>query len=288
MKVFKWMMLAVMLAVILFPQNKVLAATAINENDFIYKDKEGKQYNFIEEPWYTGKTELRYIYDNDTITKRKIKIGDKSSRVLKKYGNTKKKKVKTSDKIYKSIQNDTMCCEYDISLWKTYLEYTYKKSSNKYTLRFYLNSQNKVCTIMYIRNVNKYKKDSRKILKSGITFRAPKGKKITTKKMNGNKVYILPKGTKVILDDSKSNTKDSTLSYKLCRYNTKGIYNGFGLGDLSYSETYLLNDMISSCTTTDGKYKSLKPNKLGKYSYFIMRIWDSNSYRPQYIYFRIK
>ena len=281
------MLVAVVMVMCIFYHNDVEAATTINKSDFVYTDKEGKQYDFIGEPWYTGKTELRYFYSSDIVTKRKIKIGDKSSRVLKKYGKTKKNKVKTSNKIYKSIQNDTMCCEYDISLWKTYLEYSYKKGSNKYTLRFYLNSQNKVCTFMYIRNANKYKKDSRKVLQSGITFEAPGNKKIKTKKINGNKVYILPKRTKVTLDSSKSNTKDSTLSYKLCRYNKKGIYNGFGLGDLAYSETYIIDDMISSCTTTDGKYKSLKLNKLGKYSYFIMRIWDSNSCKPQYIYFRI-
>lgn len=72
-------------------------------------------------------------------TKRNVKIGSTESYVKKKYGKTSKVKVKQNEKLYKCIKyND---CGKDTSAWKNYLEYIYKKGSDKYRLRFYLDKK---------------------------------------------------------------------------------------------------------------------------------------------------
>lgn len=58
--------------------------------------------------------------------------------------------------------------------------------------------KNKVVAIVYTKNLDQfYEYPNKEATAPKLTFQAPKGEKITTKKINGKKVYLLPRGTKI-------------------------------------------------------------------------------------------
>ena len=204
-------------------------------------------------------------------TNRNVKIGSTESYVKKKYGKTSKVKVKQNEKLYKCIKyND---CGRNTSAWKNYLEYIYKKGSDKYKLRFYLDKKNKVTAIAYIRNLEKFYNYPNKELKAGLKFQAPKGKKVTTKTINGKKVYMVPKGTKIKYNEQ------GRFYFSLDIYGVYGQviggYDGDNFGGENDLETIAMGEYIYH----NGKQVNMK--KLGKHLYFVLKCIPVRPWNPE-------
>lgn len=236
-------------------------------------------------------------------TNRNVKIGSTESYVKKQYGKTSKVKVKQNERFYKQMKYNQ--CGTDISIWKTYLDYNLKKGNDKYKIRFYLDKKNKVTAIVYIKNLNKFYNYPNKELNPGLTFQAPNGKKVTTKTINGKKVYMIPRGTKIkFKKGSMTKTEFNKVSYYISMYDVYGKQMGYYDRDWfpdstghaviqgkSYDfETILADDMYYS----NGKEMNIK--KLGKYLYFTLHCNDAwsdgqnikRNKAPKVYYFKFK
>lgn len=229
---------------------------------------------------------------NKVKTRRGIKLGSSLSYVKKKYGWAKKQKVKSTDK---HIEYMTYCCNTeDISQWKNYVEYTYKNNGT-YKIRFYLNKKDKVEAILFAKNLHKTKLLSGKKVKSGLTFKAPKGKKIKTKTIAGKKVYLLPKGTKVYINSKKCNlSKSSRTIWDMYCYERNGSLGGSLLRrEFNLKAKPSIDKIIASMDALplrgDDKITYLNPKKLGKYRYFCITMREKGvvGSRSEFIYFRI-
>lgn len=136
---------------------------------------------------------------SDIKTRRNVKFGSSESYVKKQYGKTKKVKVTKKETYYKLIKYNHP--NVDVSTWKSYLEYTYKKSGDNYKIRFYLDKKNKVTAVIYLKNLEKFYKYPNEEFGSGLSFVPPKGEKVTVKTVNGKKVHMLPRGTKIYFEN---------------------------------------------------------------------------------------
>lgn len=279
-------LMAIMFALTFFPANVAFAAPKkMSLEDFYYYLPDGSDWSFMEVEDEGPRMEL---LGEDCKTKRGIKVGDKASKVTSKYGKTTKKKVSNKDSFTKFMSYYSEYYEKDTSKWKYYLEYTYKKGTkNSRTLRFYLNAKNKVVDVLYIHRIN-YFKLNKKSIDIDLKFVAPKGKKITTKKIGGKKVQILPNGTKIKYNNKKVPKDSWGYNYGLM-FDIKQINNkGKEIGKLDYPITIgfiknnsvfdeLLEREMNSVSAKDGAYKGdLDMNKLGKYKYFKMTIYDND------------
>ena len=102
------------------------------------KDNESWWYSY----WKAIDTKSKIKYT--VKTKRNVKIGSTESYVKKQYGNTSKIKVNGKDGFYILIKYNYF--QIDVSAWKNYLEYNYKKGSDNYKIRFYLDKKShRIC-----------------------------------------------------------------------------------------------------------------------------------------------
>ncbi len=306
MKRFTWGLLAIAVIIMMFPAGKVSAAAHLKQKDFVFK-VDGKKYDFInkvsakDETYYwvqqsvTDKSGYVKGENSSFMTNRKIKFYSKASTVIKKYGKVKKKKVTSKETFQKFMKYNGFTV--DTSQWKKYLEYSYKKGKNQYKLRFYLNKKDKVVAVVYLKNLNGFEKYPDKEMETGLKFTAPKGKKVTTKKICGKKVYFLPKGTKISFDQSKINFDLGGQDYWFYQYDKYGKRkaDAGGLAPFFFDEEYVIDDLISDCYKWNAKKQKytnqkLNINKLGSYRYFVIRFWNDGCEHlaPQVYYIRIK
>lgn len=279
-------------------QNAQAAPAKLSIKDFYYTSS-GYETTFMEKDDDYSGTLAVYTY-KEMKTHRGIKVGSKLSAVKSKYGNAAKKKFNTKDSLNKYIKEYYFAYGIDFSKWKSYVEYAYKKNTkNDRRLRFYLDKKDKVTAIVYIYKYKTYKLTKKKVKSIGLSFQAPKGKKITTKTINGKKVQILPAGTKLKYKQSKVpefgilgyvNLYDSKNG--LCGYTSIPINFTWSFMNGQDIETFL--DQSSFLTIKPSNGQLVKPNlkKLGKYNYFELIIYDNNQKGgydlPLRYYFRLE
>lgn len=312
MKQWMTLALAVMMLVTAVPMGNVEAkAKKLSKKDFEIT-RDGKKDNFLTlskefeaSHWYfykiTDTKNSKYVKEGNfknVKTKRNVKMGSTETAVMKQYGKAKKKKVSKTEKCFKQIKYGQPAV--DTSAWKNYLEYTYKQGKDNYKIRFYLNKKNKVTAIVYIKNLNKFYNYPNKEVDAGLRFKAPSGKKITTKTIGGKKVYIIPKGTKIYYDKKYEDQKKDCTFY-CCQYDVYGEVKAMSGGEENPPSSGKIEGMIEDyCAIRDLKkggwkmnskneLQKLNINKLGKYRYFMMEFYSwSGELAPQIIYFRYK
>lgn len=326
MKKWKQMIVATFmlaLLIVLLPAGSVQAAGSspakLGKKDFVYT-VDGQKNDFLKQAenkevyWYwfieTTGTDTKGRLNNMTLG-RKVKIGvSTEAYVRKKFGDTAKKKVSKKEKFYKHMKYEQP--GYDISIWKSYLEYSYREGKNEYKLRFYLNNKNKVAGAMYFKNPKKVYNYPDKELDVGLTFQAPKGKKVSTKTINGKKVYLIPRGTKIKLKKNAMSKKEyGRIVPSISIWNTYGEQCGAdtsAMFDAAYPElkqgkSYdLQNTLLSEWVKLWSDSSDNIPfdmKKLGKYLYFTMKFdvrsewngqtWQTNRTKsPAIYYFKFK
>lgn len=275
-------LMAALLVTAVVPAQIAFAAPAqMTLDDFYYYLSDGSDWSFMEVEDEGPRMEL---LGEGCKTKRGIKVGDKASTVISKYGKVAKKKVNNKDSFTKFMSYYSEYYEINTSKWKYYLEYTFKKGTkNSRTLRFYLNAKNKVVDVLYIHRI-KFFKINKKGIDIDLKFVAPKGEKITTKKIAGKKVQFLPYGTTMKYDKKKVPKDSWGLMFDISQINNKGkeignvdypITIGFINNNIVFEE--FLEKEMNSVSAKDGAYKGdLNMSKLGKYKYFKMAIYDNN------------
>lgn len=305
--------LTVVIMVVSMGSAEVKSATPkkLGKSDFVYTCS-GKKTDFLK--FSKDHDYSYYVYASltaqgnqckgsikDFKTKRKVKEGSTLAFVKKKYGNQKLKKIKSTTGFYKGVKYDAP--QLDISSWKNYLTYSYKSGKNTYNLIFCFNKKNKVVGILYLKNEKQLKKYPNKEVNIGLKFKAPKGKKVTTKKIGGKKVYLLPKGTTVNYDEKY---KDKN-GYCECTYTQYDIYGNvkawtdgaYGLpsgkledGSLKYCYLWDYEKQVPIYKDKEAnELQFINMNKLGKYRYFTLYIYQFDSgnkeeLAPQIIYFK--
>lgn len=188
--------------------------------------------------------------------------------------------VGKKDIVYKYYKYDPSGHGLDISTWKKYLDYNYKKGSDQYKIRFYLNAKNKVTAIFFIKNIDTFYAYPNKEVKCGMVFKTPKGKKVSKKKINGKTVYLVPKGTKISFNSNRSKLalKQMYLDYFLS-YNKYGkSVHGLRTGAPLKGQNYILEKSLKTIGVND--YKS------SKYLYHVIA-FGSNGYAPYIFYYKI-
>lgn len=310
MKQWMTLALAVMMLVTAVPMGNVEAkAKKLSKKDFQYT-VDGKKQDFLTESkeygwwWHVFYDIPESKYCKGAVatvkTKRGIKLGSTEAKVTKQYGKTTKKKVSKTERFFKTIKYDFPTI--DTSNWKNYLEYTYKKGKDNYKLRFYLDKKNKVTAFAYFKNLHKTYNYPNKEAKSGIYFKAPSGKKVTTKIIGGKKVYIIPKGTKVCQNKKKRNiifdgvgiSQYSVKGKLIATSDTEGIPNGEKIEEV-LKWAYLWDAKKGEPVWSNPERREVKhvnPKKLGSYRYFIIACYENDGSEgavklaPQIIYFR--
>lgn len=287
------LMLAVVVLVAMVPAGKVEAKSPakLSAKDFVFTGN-GEKTDFIE----MSKNSTAYygIWAKDVDSKigfktnRGIKFGSTAATVKKKYGSAEKKTFKTTETAFKNVKYKAP--GYDYSTWKSYLEYSYKNGSDTYKIRFYLNKNNKVEAVFYLKNLKNFYKYPNKQFnyKSAVTLKAPTGKKITTKTIDGKKVLMVPKGTKFV--SKYADNFNYCMIYQIgTDGNVKAQFDGaYFISNYSNGKDYncTLDTMLADCYTDDGYLNS---KKLGKYKYFVLEVWDQNGkYAPSITYFKFK
>lgn len=275
-------------------QAKSKSPAKLTTKDFISTGKGGKKVDFFKNSktasayWYCIFTDTD-VKDKDQViysTNRGVKPKSTEAYVKKQYGNTTKRKVDQKERYYKCMKYESVLA--DLSLWKNYLEYNYNNKGNNYKIRFYLDAKNKVSAIAYIKNLNRFYNYPNKEINAGLIFKAPRGKAVSTKKINGKKVYMLPKGTKI-----RFNKPIRTLIW-LQMYDPYGECiagaPGYGIGyGLKHGKDYdLENQLNKKLMDLKNPSKNVNIRKMGKYLYFCLRVQGSNTTAPAHYYFRFK
>lgn len=311
MKQWMTLALAVMMLVTAVPMGNVEAkAKKLSKKDFQYT-VDGKKHNFLTEAKeYEEIDACLYEYPdtrngkskkyckgtvNTVKTKRNIKWGSTETAVMKQYGKTKKKKVSKTERYFKYIKYAWYTI--DTSAWKNYLEYNYKQGKDNYKIRFYLDKKDTVTAITYIKNLNKFYNYPNKEAESGIYFKAPSGKKVTTKIIGGKKVYIIPKGTRVCQNKKKRNIIGDGV--RISQYGMKGELKAASEQE-GIPNGEKIEEVLKWAFLWDAKKdelvwsKRVNPKKLGSYRYFTIACYEivggegSVELAPQIIYFRYK
>lgn len=300
------MVLVVMLMAVSVGTVEAKQAAKLGGSDFVYTVS-GKKKDFINSSkdqscsyvvysTVTKGTDCKGASKNFT-TKRKVKEGSTEAFVKKKYGSQKKKKITSKTGFYKGVKYDEP--QIDTSSWKSYLAYGYKKGKDSYKLVFCLNKKNKVSGIIYMKNASKLTQYPNKAINMGIKFEAPEGKKVTTKKIGGKKVYMIPKGTKVYYDEKKASANGGVD----CSYRQYDVYGNLkASSDTDAPPTGKLEDAVKWCYLWDSKKGAPKEKngeiqwidmeKLGKYRYFTLRFFQvycpegQKELAPQIVYFK--
>lgn len=239
----------------------------------------------------TGSWYYEYFVKTSNIkTNRGIKMNDTASRVMKKYGKTTKHQFLAKENFHKYLKYYQIAL--DTSSYKSYLDYSYKKKGDKYTLRFYLDSNDKVVAIFYIQNIQKIKLASGTV-NVKLKYRVPKGKKISTKIIDGKKVSIVPKGTRI--STNPSDQKERGVIYLIDK---KGnvIANPYPIINCFFNDE-TLDKAITYVPKWDykkmvRKNENLRLSKLGSYKYFML-VYNDYSYgsalkKPKIYYFRFQ
>lgn len=304
MKKWKQLIAAVLtlaMLVTLMPAESVKAAgtepAKLSAEDFVFISDE-KNYDFWENSkddetyfaWVYKKTDTKGGNSTDT-TNRKVKLGSTEAFVKKQYGNATKVKVNKKDRIYKYLKYGYP--EVDVSIWKNYLEYTYKSGKDTYKIRFYLGKKNKVAAIVYIKNLKKIYNYPNKEINPGLTFLAPNGEKIATQKINGKTVYMVPRGTKIEV------TEYLYTFTGIYRHDVYGnIINRPGIQDhieVAPGQSYDLETVINGNLSSWGMEEEymLDFDNLGEYLFFEIYVdgeqdWPSETYTtaPKHYYFK--
>lgn len=273
---------------------------AMSKKDFTYtyvNSGDAMSFTDMDEP--DGRAV--FLTDKNIKTKRGIKIGSTLSSVKNKYGSTSKKKFDNKESFNKYIRQYDFTYGVSSSKWKNYVEYAYKKNTKSdRRLRFYLDKNDKVTAITYIYKHKKFKLTN-KTVDIGFSFKAPSGKKITTKTVGGKKVQVLPADTRIKY--SKSKLPEFGILADILQVDTKGRDCAKSLIslNLNYSLSYksgtkitnvMKNAMIMKFDPATGIYKnSLNLKKLGKYNYFKFIIYDNDPTggydKPAIYYFRL-
>ncbi len=299
MKKWKQKIAAVLVPVIfatLIPAGNVQAKSKdpakLGAKDFVYAEN-GKKRDFLEqskdgETWWVFccvDADIRHDKKHKAekwTTNRKVKLGSTGSYVKRQYGKTARKKVKKTEDFYKAVKYEVLTA--DISVWKSYLEYNYKDGSDRYMMRFYLDKKNKVTAIAFIKNLNKYKNYPNKEVDPGLTFQPPKGEKVTTEIINGKKVFMIPRGSKVKL-------KRMETSAQLTMYDVYGKIkrqtfvtslrcgNVNGNDSVQNGKSYDFEEVVNATIASYGQ--KLNFNKLGKYLYFTLWMNGKESYNSK-------
>lgn len=272
-------------------QAKGKSPAKLGAKDFVYTEG-GKKTDVIKasknnETWWDmfwKTTDTKSKHKDREKTKRNVKIGSTEAYVKKQYGNTSKVKVNGKDRFYNTIKYGYF--QIDISIWKNYLEYNYKKGNDNYKIRFYLDKKNKVTAFVYIKNLNKYPKYPNKEINPGLKFQPPKGKKVTTKTINGKKVFMIPRGSKVKF--KKINTGMCLSMYDVygnIKRQSETDYLQTGVdGDYAVrnGKNYDFETIINETITYEySGEKKLNFDKLGKYLYFTLWFDGERSYNSK-------
>lgn len=294
-----WVLVFVILATFAPVQNVEAKGPAkLKAKDFIFTNDKGKKEDIIKlsKEYDTFYNYYLEVIDNKdrkgniknikkVTTSRKVKIGSKESYVKKQYGKTQKKKINKKEKFYKYMKYNL--CE-NISACKSYLEYNYTKGKDKYKIRFYLDKKNKVTGIMYLKNLQNFYNYPNKEANPGLSFQAPKGKKVTTKTIDGKKVYMVPKGTKI-------KCKNGSLMMYMHMYDVYGKYKGIiyadDFGFIKKGKSYDLAKTINQYMVNKKGKGMINTKKLGKYLYFAVYFDDFDdmqSVAPAVYYFKFK
>lgn len=296
----RWMagILALVLILAAIPvQNVSAAPKALSMEDFYYYSSGHKMF------FDDDNCNLAILAGKTQKTYRGIKVGNKLSEVKKKYGKA-KKKLGAADSFNKYIE------EYDFvygfsyggtfSKWKSFVEYTYKKNTKEdRRLRFYLDKNDKVAAIVYIRSYKKLKLTNKTVKNIDLSFQAPKGKKITVKTIGGKKVQMLPAGSKMIYNQSK--VPEFGILGEIFMYDTKNRVCGQTIMPMNLNwssfngakiETVLQDAGFQKINPSNGNWLKTDLKKLGKYNYFELLIYDTYMEggfdRPLRYYFQIK
>ena len=287
----------------LLPANPALASETpakLSAKDFTFTVGD-KKVNFLKEQailsdfysyfWTAGDTDnvsdayfgsidgMEFLSDVPNIrTYRNAELGSTESYIKEQYGKTKKIKVNKKEKLYKCIKYDDP--HVDTSIWKNYLEYTYKKGKDTNGIRFYLNEENKAAAIYYLRNLKDFREYPNIEVKTKLSFVPPKGTEVTQKMINGKKVYILPKGTKIRY---KNYSKDDYAEYATMIQWDKHVQEIEGAAAQPKEEPVLDAKKIKELHRIDVN--------LDDYLYISLKIENNsneNKYAPKMYYFKFE
>ena len=307
----------------LIPPIETPAASKLTRDDFIYISAIGKPADFIGDMYgYVnygpnpdiGKTYTVYIADcfdkgQTIVTYRNIVMGDSLAKVQKAYGKAKKHKFINTESTYIREQDHNPA--YHLHTWKYYLEYRYTTEfKDKICLRFYFNNKDRVCAI----GAQPVKLDrlySKVFFKSGIEIKVPEGKKLTTKKIDGKKVYMIPADSTIIFHKENSNVRniqaapydDDLIEIQSSVYDKDNYafahvdYQNLIYFNIKFNETYKVKDLFGKMCRSD-KDEKISYKKFGDYKFIVMKVLPYyNAYDyffeaeermiPEYIYFKI-
>lgn len=278
--------LALVMVLTMIPTDTVSAAPAkMRLKDFLAYTSSGELYELAAVADEGGR--ISALFEGEK-TYRGIKVGSTVSAVKKKYGSATVKKYTGKDNFGKYLKQYGAYWGIDTTGWKTYLDYTYTESKTlEHRLRFCFDKNNKVIKILYIQNYKKIKLSKNKVTDVKLNFESPSGSKITTKKINGKKVYILPKDATITYTGT-----DKALPGYIYLYNTKGKLAGYSTMNIVFADygmdsgtsvTQALSDTCFKYATDLNKLKnyvyfskSTDVTKLGKYNYFQICIIDND------------
>lgn len=289
--------LTVVFMITVMPVQMIWAAPKkLSMQDFCYTYGTEKMY-FTDMDEENGR--ISSLSEKNVKTNRGIAVGSKLSDVTRKYGKASKKKFGKKDSFDKYIKQYYFQYGISISNWKNYVEYTYKKGTkDDRRLRFYLDKNDKVVTVIYIYKYSKYKL-TKKTVDIGFSFEVPEGQQIQTKKIAGKTVSILPASTEIQFDNAK--LPEFGVLGQINMYDTKGRACGETSVPLNFNnascasgtkiETILENEFHKYNPKTR-EYIKTNVKKLGKYNYLEFIIYDidvKGGYDiPARYYFKLK
>ena len=286
MKYLRKKLLTVLLAIVCvfaMPMDCVHAGqkTALSKKDFTYTYN-NETTNFITDCDEKDIYRTHVLNEGSLLmkTSRGIKPGSSMSTVKKQYGKAEKQKVDLNDNTHSRIVYEYLPFYADY-----YFEYTYKKSGDEYCIRFYADKKDKVRYILYGKNL--MAEVRQKTADIHLSFKAPNGKKVTMKTIDGKKVYLIPKGSKMTF----TSESDLELHVMFLQYDKNGncIAKSRTFWDSpDFNKTYSVKSMLEDCYQYDykngmwkykidksdpslGRMYQLDLNKLGQYDYFAIR-----------------
>ncbi len=189
------------------------------------------QTGYTSEGWETNFKTSRGIVKNST-----------KDQVVKAYGKGTVIKIKddkfmTYYKNYDAVIYENVCA---MQNYQYALEYNFAKSSSeKWTMRFYFDKNNKCKAVLFAKKLSSYIKKSGDSSGFKLSFAAPSGKSIKTKTIAGHSVKVLPKNTTVKMSGNSNVYRFELLYYDkngklLGRYGEDIAYNGKVSNDFLY------------------------------------------------------
>ena len=292
-KVMAALLVIVMLATVVGPV-QAKAAEKISKSDFVF-DAEGDTYDFLKlsknDSGYYAYVEAK---DKGVALSRGIKMGSTEAEIKAAFGEVNKTTGSAKERFMKFVKYN--CLTTDTTSWTDYLEYKYTEKKNTYLIRFYLNKDNKLTAAVYLKNLKNFYNFPNKELKSGLTFVAPQGKKITTKTIDGKKVYMVPEGSQYFRDQKKSTKNWKDIDYRVYLLDEDGEVLAQSESDgMVWGKKAKVANLVKSCLVQDkktGEWKSLNLKNIGEYKYFYIVFLDTDGtdgidLAPDGIFFKI-